>query len=177
MGMLETAEQILGYDVEGLMKDGPASEMKPTSVNHPLMYIAGCAAFELMKMKYPSDAELCQAVSGLGVGEWAALYAAGVITFEQGLQIIKARAEAIQEMSDETETEALMVRGVDQDKVERFMKSATKSDPGGEVHIKCYLCPDGFVIAGKASTVLAMHEICKKDPTIAELRLLPDASH
>merc|ERR1712190_196845 len=163
------------------MKDGPASKMKPTGVNQPLMYVADCAAWELFMEKAPEIACNLQGVSGFSVGEYAALYAAGVITFEMGLEIVKARADAMQELADEVEMEAVTIRGVPKDKLERQLKSAEKMDKEADnepaVAIARYWCPDGVVCAGKASTVLALKSIVERDAKQAEVRLLPDHMH
>jgi [acyl-carrier-protein] S-malonyltransferase len=180
--MLEKAEEVFGFDVEELMKDGPASKMKPTGVNQPLMYVADCAAWETFCEKAPEIAYNLQGVAGFSVGEYAALYAAGVITFEMGLEIVKARADAMQELADEVEMEALSIRGIPMDKLERHLKSAEKMDResgDGEpaVYIARYWCPDGVICAGKASTVLALKTICERESKQAEIRLLPDHVH
>jgi [acyl-carrier-protein] S-malonyltransferase len=180
--MLEKAEQVFGFDVEELMKDGPASKMKPTGVNQPLMYVADCAAWELFMEKAPEIACNLQGMAGFSVGEYAALYAAGVITFEMGLEIVKARADAMQELADEVEMEGLSIRGVPLDKLERSLKSAEKMDKesGGEpgVYIARYWCPNGVICAGKASTVLALKSIVERESKGgAEVRLMPDHMH
>lgn len=179
--MLMKAEEVFGFDVEELMKDGPASKMKPTGVNQPLMYVADCAAWEVFMEKAPEIACNLQGLAGFSVGEYAALYAAGVITFEMGLEIVKARADAMQELCDEVEMEALSIRGVATDKLERQMKSAEKMDrESGEepaVYIARYWCPDGVICAGKASTVLALKSIVERESKQAEVRLMPDHMH
>lgn len=179
--MLEAAEQIFGFDLEELMKDGPASKMKPTGVNQPLMYVADCAAWEVFIERAPEIAYNLQGMSGFSVGEYAALYAAGVITFEQGCQIVKARADAMQGLADEVDMEALVIRGVPMEKLERQLKSAEKMDreTGAEpaVQIARYWCPDGVVCAGKASSVLALQKVVERESRQAEVRLLPDHVH
>jgi len=175
--MLAKAEEIFGFDVESLMKDGPAQEMKSTGVNQPMIYVANCVAYEILKERSPEDAEKCQAVAGYSVGEFSALYAAGVITFEQGCQIVKVRADALQELSDEVEMEALSIQGIPLDALDRFMKRAKKADVDAgedpEAHVARHWCPDGFIVAGRRSTVLQLRDILQAP----EVRLLPDHIH
>lgn len=175
--MLAKAEDIFGFDVESLMKDGPASQMKSTGVNQPLIYVANCVAYEVLKERSPEDAEKNQAVAGYSVGEWSALYAAGVITFEQGCEIVKVRADALQELADEVEMEALCIQGVPQDMIDRTIKRAKKADGESgeepEIYVARSWCPDGYVLAGRKSTVLKMQEFMQAP----EVRLLPDHIH
>merc|ERR1719384_308598 len=121
--LLESATQVCGFDLEEVMLEGPSADMASPSVNLPLMYVADCAAFEVLKERNEELANRCQAVAGVGVGEYAALYAAGVITFEQGLSIVKARAGALQELADELEAEAISIRGLERDALDRHLKA------------------------------------------------------
>lgn len=179
--MLEMASQSAGFDVEELMLNGPARDMLPTAVNQLLMYVADCAAFELLKELQSDVAENCQAVAGLGVGEYAALYAAGVLSFEQGLSVVKVRGEALQELAKDVEMEAVKVRGIPLEKLERHMKALQKSDADAgvvqpEVHVACYWCPEGYICAGKRSTVLKLSQAVAAEPEV-DVRVLPDHLH
>mmetsp|Transcript_38124 Transcript_38124/g.109965 ORF Transcript_38124/g.109965 Transcript_38124/m.109965 type:complete len:363 (-) Transcript_38124:158-1246(-) len=171
--LLDVSAEVLGFDLEGMMLEGPARAMVPPKVNEPLMFVADCVAYEVLKEMHGEVAERCQAVAGFGVGEIAALYAAGVLTFRQGLQIVKARAEALQEFSNQREMEALMIRGCPLDKLERHMKAAQKLDQDGEVHIARHDCPEGYLCAGRRSTVVRLHDLLAAEAGI-QVRLLPD---
>lgn len=176
--MLDAATRVFGWDVEALMASGPVDKMAQTGCNQPLMYVAGCAAYELLKEQHPSVAENPQAVAGLSVGEYVALYAAGVITYETGLALIKVRAEAMQALSEEEEMEALVIQGLDTIKVDNLCNKAMKADVGDDpmVYIARHFCPEGFVCAGRKSTVLKLEELAKRDKT-KEVRLLKDHIH
>mmetsp|Transcript_129080 Transcript_129080/g.306202 ORF Transcript_129080/g.306202 Transcript_129080/m.306202 type:complete len:522 (-) Transcript_129080:91-1656(-) len=93
--MLSKAKEILGYDLEELLMNGPEDKLAQTKHCQPAMYIAALAAFEQLKLEEEDKATRCQAVAGLSVGEFAALTCAGVFDFETGLRLIKARAEAM----------------------------------------------------------------------------------
>lgn len=176
-GMLDAASEVFGFDVEELMIDGPAAEMAAPAVNQPLMYVADCAAFELLRETQPEIAERCQAVAGLGVGEYAALYAAGVITFQQGLEIVKARADALQDLSNQFEGQAILIRSLALERLERHLKTAEKSDKEDgtskpHVSIAQFWCPEGYICAGKSSTVRKLQGILGSEKG-TEVRLLP----
>jgi len=177
--MLATASDVFGFNVETMMRDGPAATMCLTGYNQPIMYVANCAAYEVLKEDYPEVAENPQAVAGFSVGEFSALYAAGVISYEQGLELVKVRAQALQDLSDDIQMEALTIRGFPLDKVERLVRNAEKQD-GSEaaLAISRFWCRDGFVCAGKKSTVEKLQQAISKELTKPDdVRLLPDHLH
>lgn len=179
-GMLDTATQVLGFDVAALMADGPVARMRQVRFDQCLTYVAGCVAFEVLRESDADSAQKCQAVAGLGVGECVALYAAGVVTYAQGLELVRARAEALDDLSAEVQLEALVVRGLDHERLERHMKTAQKIDveTGGraELHILRYDCPEGYVCGGKRSTLLSLQATVEQESGV-ETRLLPDPVH
>jgi len=180
--MLDTAERALGFDVEELLVDGPSGSMSALSVNQPLVFVADCIGFELLREQDPEVASRCQGVAGIGVGEYAALYAAGVITFEQGLRLVKARVEALSELETQQRAKGaepivgLSVRGVALDRLERGIKSFAKAKVAGELHIAQHLCPDGFILVGHKSLVQKMQESLAGEQD-AELRMLHRCVH
>lgn len=170
--MLEAATQVFGFDVEELMLEGPAADMVAPGVNLPLMYVAGCAAFEVLRETNAELADNCQAAAGFGVGEYVALYAAEVITYEQGLALVKSCAEALQDLAGQVEAEALSVRGLDPDTVERLLRMVLKSGGGdaeARVHISRYLCPGGVVCAGRRDQVEKLRELVLREAAGAEV--------
>ena len=58
------------------------------------------AGVELMKQTKREMVDRVQAVAGLSLGEYTALCAAGVLDFEDGLQLVKLRAEAMQKATE-----------------------------------------------------------------------------
>mmetsp|Transcript_5006 Transcript_5006/g.12203 ORF Transcript_5006/g.12203 Transcript_5006/m.12203 type:complete len:367 (-) Transcript_5006:86-1186(-) len=175
--MLDAASDFFGFEIEELMIDGPAADMVSPAVNQPLMYVADCAAFELLKETQPEIADRCQAVAGLGVGEYAALYAAGVITFQQGLEIVKARADALQDLSNQFEGQAILIKDLALERLERHLKTAEKSDREDgtskpHVSIAQFWCPEGYICAGKSSTVRKLQAVLGSEKG-TEVRVLP----
>lgn len=160
--LLEKAEEILGYDVLNLCLNGPEEELSRTKYCQPAMYIAGLAAVEKLKVDQPDKVDRCQAVAGLSLGEYVALTVAGVFSFEDGLKLVKARAEAMEHETVKPgapEQAMMSVAGLEQDKVEQCCREAVKE---GEVcQIANYLFPKGFSVAGSKASVEALEEKVK----------------
>eukprot|EP00747_Dinoflagellata_sp_TGD_P167058 gnl/TRDRNA2_/TRDRNA2_190848_c0_seq1.p1 gnl/TRDRNA2_/TRDRNA2_190848_c0~~gnl/TRDRNA2_/TRDRNA2_190848_c0_seq1.p1 ORF type:complete len:378 (+),score=87.84 gnl/TRDRNA2_/TRDRNA2_190848_c0_seq1:62-1135(+) len=157
--MLAKASDVLNFDMLELMTRGPKDKMVPTGVNQPLMFVANCAAYEVMKLRYADVVENPQAVAGFSVGELNALYAAGVISFEQGLQLVKMRAQVLQDLAETTEMAVLQISGLEVDKVEKLCTAAGKQDAAGKVYIAAHLCQDTVLCAGKKSTIVKLQEL------------------
>merc|ERR1719401_1087008 len=139
--MLESGKKILGWDPLDVCLKGPASKLESAEFSFPVLFIAGLAALEKLKETNPEAASKPGAVAGLGVGEITALVAADVLTFEDGLKVVKAGAEA---MSKASSGQAILsVAGLRQKKLEACIAKV-----GGECYISNVLFPKGFTCAG-----------------------------
>ena len=61
----------------------------------PALFVAGLAAVEKLRAEDASAADSASAAAGLSLGEYTALVFAGALSFEDGLKVVKARAEAM----------------------------------------------------------------------------------
>merc|ERR1719266_1240951 len=93
--MLVKAEQILGFDVLHLCLNGPESKLEETSNCQPAMFIAGLAGVHKLRKEREEAVSRCQVMAGLSLGEYTALCAAGVFTYEEGLELVKIRSQAM----------------------------------------------------------------------------------
>ncbi|RXG67360.1 putative malonyl-CoA-acyl carrier protein transacylase, mitochondrial [Armadillidium vulgare] len=98
--MYERASEILGYDILQISIDGPESQLTQTSYQQPAILLASLAAVEKLREEDLEAVAMCEATAGFSVGEIAALTFAGSITFENAVQLVKIRAEAMQIASE-----------------------------------------------------------------------------
>ncbi|CAE7451831.1 MCAT [Symbiodinium natans] len=84
--MIATAQSVLGYDILEVCLNGPEEKLEETSVCQPAMFLAGMAGLEKLKKSRPEAVERPGAVAGLSLGEYTALCAAGVFSFEEGAE-------------------------------------------------------------------------------------------
>jgi [acyl-carrier-protein] S-malonyltransferase len=143
--MLATAKAVLGWDVLEVCTSGPGSKLDSAEFCQPALFVAGLAALEKLKKDRPEAALRPGAVAGLGVGEMAALVAAGVLPFEDGLKVVKVRAEAMAAASKAGSQAMLTVAGLRRDKVEAFCKEL---GTGGVCAIAQELFPKGTTCGG-----------------------------
>jgi len=155
--MLTTAQQVLGWDVQELMLQGPEEKLSETKHCQPAMFIAGMAAVEVMKQTKRELVDRCQAVAGLSLGEYTAICAAGVLSFEDCLGLVKVRAEAMQLATELVPQSMCSVAGKDRITLEKLCADARAADTKDGVEPICQIAnvlfPAGFTCAGNKSTV------------------------
>ena len=91
----ERANAALGYDLASICFNGPEPELTKTEHAQPGIFLVSWAAFELLKERVPALS--FQATAGLSLGEFTALTAAGALSFEDGLRVVRQRGRFMQE--------------------------------------------------------------------------------
>ncbi len=112
--LFETA----GSELTSLCFEGPAEELSVTLNTQPALYLVSCAAFEAVRQK--AAPIVC---AGHSAGEYAALYAAGAIGFEEGLEIIRRRAAFMDRCARENPGAMAAVIGLAADRIEEINRS------------------------------------------------------
>ena len=85
--MVAKANDILGYDLHAIMTSGPEDELRKTKHTQPALFV-----HEAMLLALTSTSGI-KAVAGHSLGEYSALHAAGVLTFEDALRLVQLRAQ------------------------------------------------------------------------------------
>jgi len=109
--LFDQANDILGYDLSSICFEGPQEELNKSNHAQLGIFVASAAAFRALEIKQPGlEYDL---LAGHSLGEWTALYVAGVIGFEDTIKILKARGEAMQAACEENPGAMLAVMGID----------------------------------------------------------------
>ena len=91
----DRANAALGYDLAAICFSGPEPELTKTEHAQPGIFLVSWVAFELLKERVPSL--VFGATAGLSLGEFTALTAAGALSFEDGLKVVRQRGRFMQE--------------------------------------------------------------------------------
>src|SRR5580765_1203378 len=91
----DRANAVLGYDLAKICFEGPEAELTKTENAQPGIFLVGWVALQALLERVPSLKY--EGVGGLSLGEFTALAAAGVLTFEDGLRIVRQRGRFMQE--------------------------------------------------------------------------------
>lgn len=114
--VFDKANKVLGYDIAKIAFDGPEEELNRTANSQPAIMACSLAAFEAAK----AEDITFDGVAGHSLGEYAAMVASGVVTFEDGFKLIKARASAMQKAAEASSGAMYAIIGLDASEVERI---------------------------------------------------------
>ncbi len=148
----DDANRILGYDLSRICFEGPESELTRTENAQPGIFLAGWAAFQLVRERLPEFT--FDAAAGLSLGEFTALAAAGVMTFEDGLKVVRQRGQFMQEACEATEGAMAAIIGLDEVAVRDLC-----AESGAE--LANLNCPGQIVISGERGKVERASEMAK----------------
>src|SRR5439155_19663656 len=108
----ERANAALGYDLAGICFGGPEADLIKTENAQPGIFLVSWVAFEMLKERGASLS--FEAAAGLSLGEFTALTAAGAMSFEDGLRIVRQRGRFMQEACEATRGGMAAIIGLDE---------------------------------------------------------------
>lgn len=142
------ADEIVGYELSKICFEGPAEKLNTTIISQPAIFAASAASLEVLKTEPATSRLKPDVTAGLSLGEYTALYAAGAISFEDGLLLVQRRGQAMQAAADATEGGMVSIIGLDEEKVARICKEAGEGEVLAAVNFNC---PGQIVVSGSKS--------------------------
>ena len=113
--LFDQANDILGYDLANICFEGPQEELNKSNHAQLGIFVASAAAFLALELKQPGLEY--DVLAGHSLGEWTALYVAGVVSFEDAIKILKARGEYMQAACEKNPGAMLAVMNLDGEKL------------------------------------------------------------
>jgi [acyl-carrier-protein] S-malonyltransferase len=148
----ERANQALGYDLASICFHGPESELTKTEHAQPAIYLVGWIALQLLKQRRPDFS--FEAVAGLSLGEFTALAAAGVVSFEDGLRAVRQRGRLMQAACEAARGGMAAIIGLEEEPTRQVC-----AETG--VELANLNCPGQLVISGEAEQITTACELAK----------------
>jgi [acyl-carrier-protein] S-malonyltransferase len=148
----DRANAALGYDLAAICFNGPEAELTKTENAQPGIFLVSWVCFELLKEKTPNLK--FDATAGLSLGEFTALTAAGAMSFEDGLRVVRQRGKFMQEACDATRGGMAAVIGLDEAPMREVCAEAG-------VVLANLNCPGQLVISGGAEKIAKACELAK----------------
>ena len=145
----EKANDILGFSITDIMFEGTAEQLKETKVTQPAIFL-----HSVILAKGLGDSFQPEMVAGHSLGELSALVANGVLTFEDGLQLVFKRALSMQKACEMQESTMAAVLGLDDHVVEEVCDTVD-----GVVVAANYNCTGQLVISGEIEAVKKACEV------------------
>ena len=159
--LFNQANEILGFNITDIIFNGTDEDLKQTKVTQPAVFLHSVIRAICLGDDFKPDM-----VAGHSLGEFSALVAAGVLSFEDGLRLVSKRALAMQVACELQPSTMAAVLGLEDEKVVEVLKSITN-----EVVVAAnFNCPGQLVISG---SVAGVEQACEALKNAGAKRALP----
>lgn len=139
--LFEQANEIAGFRLSDTMFAGTVEELKQTNVTQPAVFLHSVIAYKTLEHATPDM------VAGHSLGEFSALVANGVLSFEDALKLVIIRAKAMQKACELNPSTMAAVLALDDAKAVEIC-SQIQNETGEIVVPANYNCPGQLVISG-----------------------------
>ena len=136
------ADEALGYSIKDMCFEGPADDLKLTANTQPAILTVSVIVNEVLKEHGVQP----DVAGGHSLGEYSALVAAGVLSFQDAVALVHKRGQYMQEAVPVGEGGMAAIIGLDDEAIAAACEKATKE--AGEVQPVNFNCPGQTVIAG-----------------------------
>lgn len=162
--VFDEASNISGIDIKKLCFEGPEDELNKTENTQIAIMVTSLAILEVLKSK-KIDAKIA---CGLSLGEYTALVYADIISFEDGIKLIKKRGYYMGNLIPDSEYEMAAVIGLDSSKIEEICNEL--KNQGKFVVPANYNCSSQTVVSGEKE---AVEETIEKLKSSGAKRVIP----
>jgi [acyl-carrier-protein] S-malonyltransferase len=146
--LFEQANEILGFRITDIMFEGTDEDLKQTSVTQPAIFLHSVVLAIVLGDEFAPDM-----VAGHSLGEFSALVSAKALSFEDGLRLVAARANAMQKACEIQPSTMAAILGLDDFTVEDICQRIS------DVVVPAnYNCPGQLVISG---TIAGVDKACE----------------
>lgn len=151
----EIADSALGFKISEICFNGPEEVLKLTKNTQPAILTTSLACLEVLKSEL--NIEPC-ATAGHSLGEYGALYTAGVLSIEDAIKITGKRAELMNEAAENTVGSMAAVIGLSEDLINEGLAELQQE---GIISAANYNCPGQTVITGEKALIEKSLEVLK----------------
>jgi [acyl-carrier-protein] S-malonyltransferase len=148
------ADDVLGFPLSRICFEGPEEELRRTNRAQPGLFVCGVIAFEFLKSAGIEPA----VVAGHSLGEYSALYAAGVFDLATGLSLVRTRGEVMGEAAEARPGAMAAVLGLEPDRIQAVCDEAAGH---GICRVANFNSPGQTVISGERAAVERAAEVAK----------------
>jgi [acyl-carrier-protein] S-malonyltransferase len=150
--LFDRASEVLGYDLLHLCKDGPAEDLTRSDHAQPAIFVVSAACLTALYNETGGKPSIFCA--GLSLGEWTALWSAGVLSFEDSVSVLQSRGRYMQEACEQQPGGMVSVIGLDEDAVLKVAEEAG-------LEVANYNSPGQIVLSGKKDLLPGAVEMAK----------------
>jgi len=163
--IFDKANNIVGFDLAKVCFEGPAEQLNTTTMSQPAIFTVSAAILEVMRNAPSLKPDV---TAGLSMGEYTALYAAGSLSFEDGLLLVKKRGEAMQAAAEASSGGMVAIIGLDEEKTKALCKEAGQGELLEPVNFNC---PGQIAISGTKSACQRAEQLAPEYGAMKAVRL------
>lgn len=152
--IFDKGEEIIEMPIKDIIFDGSEETLKSTKYNQPAILLTSLACQKALELE-GIEADY---VAGLSLGEYSGLVYSGIVSFEDGVKLVKSRATIMDEGIEEGVGSMAAVMKLSKEKVDTLLKEASKF---GVVEAANYNCPGQVVITGEVDAIRESVSIAK----------------
>lgn len=152
--IFDKGEEILEMPIKDIIFDGSEETLKSTKYNQPAILLTSLACQKALELE-GIEADY---VAGLSLGEYSGLVYSGIVSFKDGVKLVKTRATIMDEGIEEGVGSMAAVMKLSKEKVDTLLKEASKF---GVVEAANYNCPGQVVITGEVDAIRESVSIAK----------------
>jgi [acyl-carrier-protein] S-malonyltransferase len=156
--LFEQANEIVGYDLSEICFNGPEEKLNTTTISQPAIFVTSAALLQAFRTNGQAEAIKPDVTAGLSLGEYTALYAAGLLSFEDALCLVQKRGKAMQTAADQSRGGMVSIIGLDAEKVHQLCDEAAQGQLLLPVNFNC---PGQIVVSGHS-------DVCERAAGLAE---------
>ena len=152
--LFDQADAILGFPLRQLCFEGPDERLASTDNTQPAIFTVSIIAWRLLEERGLRP----DAVAGHSLGEYSALVAAGVMSFEDGLRTVRRRGELMAAVGEQVAGTMAAILNLP---AEAVAEVCAEAGSAGRVEVANYNSPEQTVISGEAPAVERAMELAK----------------
>lgn len=152
--IFDKGEEILEMPIKDIIFGGSEETLKSTKYNQPAILLTSLACQKALELE-GIEADY---VAGLSLGEYSGLVYSGIVSFEDGVKLVKSRATIMDEGIEEGVGSMAAVMKLNKEKVNTLLEEASKF---GVVEAANYNCPGQVVITGEVDAIRESVSIAK----------------
>ncbi len=166
--IFDKANQVLGFDITKICFEGPAEKLNTTIMSQPAIFTISAAILEILKANDKTKNINPDVTAGLSMGEYTAIYSAGLISFEDALTLVQKRGQAMQEAAEKTKGGMAAIIGLDEEKTKALCAEAANGELLEGVNFNC---PGQIAISGTISACQRALGLAEKFGAMKAIRL------
>jgi [acyl-carrier-protein] S-malonyltransferase len=153
--IFDKANDIMEMDLKDICFNGPEDELKKTFITQPAIFVHSIAVYEVLKSKNI----LPDSAAGHSLGEYSALTAAGALSFEDGLKLVKRRGELMYEAGTEKPGTMAAIIGMTPEKVYELCENVKEF---GIIQPANFNSPGQIALSGDVNAVRKAIDLAKE---------------